>query len=710
MRTAEWVGGARRSGATWTAADDTRPVSVLRVTDRFLTELGVRVLAGRDFAGSEQTAAVASRAFAEKHFGSAESAIGRALTLDDGPAEIVGVLADTVEIPTSPDLFRPYALSPTEIAARGSNAVLIVVRLRPGVTLQEADTEAKLIQKRLAETYPRERDNDVRLTPLRPEIVGGVEGPLRALFAAVVAVLAIALASVVSLLLARAAARAGEVAVRMSLGAARARLSRLWLVEALALALPGGLAGLALAYVLVRLYRSAVPTGSGRLNAIEIDGAAALAAAGLMVVAAAVFSLAPRLLGLGRADCAGVKDASRSVAGLRRARWQSGLIAGQVGLSLVLVCCAVWLAASMARLQATPLGFDPEGVLTAQFSVTRTMRMTRGATDGFVERVLERTRAHGAVEEAAVSSSLGGASTSRFRMTRVRQGAAAFGPADDASVVTFVVSPSFFDVMRIRAAEGRLFDDRDRAAPAGVVIVSRSFAQRYLQDGRGTIGSQVVMLGPNPLEVIGIVPDVHADALGRNPDPQVYFMQGSPAPGIPSALSLRLKPGAALSAQELKGIFRQIDPGVLVTIRPLTETIGLALESRALATRAAYAFAAIALLLAAINVYGLASLTVVQRRREIGIRMALGAAAREAVTLVVGRGATWIGAGVLAGLAAAVLVAAPAIRSQLFQTGTGEPMLIAAAALIVCAVALTALWIPARRAAVVDPAITLRAE
>ena len=710
MRSAEWVGGAHGSGATWTAADDTLAVSVVRLTDGFLTELGVRFLAGRDFAEAEQTAAVASRGFAEKHFGSAESAIGRVLTLDDGAAEIVGVLADVVELPymSIPDLFRPYKLSPTEIASRGFNAVNILVRLRPGVTLPEADAEAKLIQKRLARIHPQEEENDVRLAPLRPEIVGTVEEPLRAVFLAVLAVLAIALASVVSLLLARAASRVGEVAVRMSLGASRARLSRLWLVESLVLALPGGLAGLGFAYVLVAIYRSALPPDSGRLNTMQIDGAATLAAAVLMVAAAAVFSLAPRLLGLGRATSAGVNDASRAVAGLRRARWQSGLIAGQVGLSLVLVCCAIWLAASLARLQATPLGFDPEGVVTAQYRATRTMQRTRGAESAFAERLLDQANAHGAVEAAAISSALGGVDTSRLVLTRVRPGDPAFGPGDDASVVMFVVSPSFFDVMRMRAAEGRLFENRDRAAR--VVIVSRSFALRYLQDGRGTIGSPVDLLGRDPLEVIGIVPDVHADALGHEPDPQVYFLQGGPAPAILSALSLRVQPGATLPAQELKAMFRRIEPGVLVTVRPLTETIGLALDARRLATRSTHAFAVIALLLAAINVYGLAALTVVQRRREIGIRMALGAAAREAVGMVVRRGAAWIGAGALAGLAAAVWLAAPAIRSQLYRTDTGEPMLIVVAALVVFAIALIALWIPARRAALIDPATTLRAE
>ena len=708
MRTVEWIGGARRSGATWTAADDVRPVSIMRVTDRFLTELGVRFLAGRDFVERELTAAVVSRGFAETHFGSPEGAIGRAMTLDDGPAEIVGVLADTIELPTAPDMFRPYALSPTEIASRGSNSLLIVARLRPGVALDEADAEAKLIQQRLARQFPREAQNDVRMTPLRPEIIGSVEAPLRAIFLAVIAVLAIALASVVSLLLARAAARSGEVALRVSLGASRARLSRLWMIESLALALPGGLAGLAVAYALVAIFRTSLPPGSGRLNTMTIDATAASAALAAMVMAAAVFSLAPRLLGLGRLKYAGVKDAARTVAGLRRARWQSGLIAGQVALSLTLVCCAVWLAASLARLQATPLGFEPEGLLTAQYSVTQTMRMTRGASDAFAQRVLESARAHGAVDEAAVSSALPGGRTSRYGPLRIRPGDPPFGPADEVSLVAFVVSPSFFDVMRIRVTEGRLFGDADRAAPGRVVVVSQSFASKYLQDG--ALGTQVALAGRDPLEVIGIVPDVHADALGRESDPQVYFMHGAPAPGTLAMLALRLKPGAAMSEQELKAMFRRIDPGVLVTVRPMESYIGRALETRQLTTRSAYGFAGIALLLAAINVYGLAALTVVQRRREIGIRMALGAAARDAVRMVVRRGAAWIAAGAIAGLAAATFIAAPAIRSQLYQTRTGEPLLIAAATVIVFTIALIALWLPARRAASIDPAIALRAE
>ncbi|MDQ3070783.1 MAG: ABC transporter permease, partial [Acidobacteriota bacterium] len=546
------------------------------------------------------------------------------------------------------------------------------------------------------------------LTPLKPVIVGSVEQPLWIVFGAVVLVLAIALTSVVSLLLSRAASRAGEVAVRMALGASRARLSRLWLIESLALAIPGGLAGIALAYGLAALVGAALPPNSGRLNTMTVDRAAVGAAAALMVLSAAAFSLAPRLLGLGRMRQVGIRDAARSVAGLRRARWQSGLIAGQVALSLVLVCCAVWLSASLSRLQSTPLGFDPDGVLTAQFSVTTKMRMTPGATNAFAQRVLEQARAHGAVSEAAVSSALPGGRTSRFGLSRIRPGGAAFGPADDASVVPFVVSPSFFGLLRIRAIEGRLFNDSDLGAPDRVVIVSRSFARRYLTDG--AVGTQVALFGAAPQEVIGIVDDIHADALGTNPDPQIYFAQGAQAPGTLAVLGVRLKAGASVDEQSLKAMFRQLNPDVLVRVRPMHETIATALESRLLSTRAAYAFAAVALLLAAINVYGLAALTVVQRRREIGIRMALGAVSRDAVALVVGRGAKWIGAGAAAGLAAAFFGAAPAIRSQLFHTDTAEPLLIAAAVAAVLATALVALYLPARRAASIDPAITLRAE
>ncbi|HVL68601.1 MAG TPA: ABC transporter permease [Vicinamibacterales bacterium] len=708
MQTAEWVGGARRSSATWMAAHDTLPLSVVRLTDGFLTELGVRFLAGRDFAESEATAAVASRRFAEQYFGSAEAAVGQTLTLDDGAAEIVGVLADPLELPSTglTQLFRPYALSPTEIAARGSNAVLIIVRLRDGVGIQEAEAEAMLIQKRLAEIHPRERENDVRLTPLRPEIVGSVEGPLRAIFLAVAAVLAIALASVVSLLLARAASRAGDVAVRLSLGATRARLSRLWLIESLALAVPGGLAGIGLAYALVAIYRSALPRAFGRLNIIEIDRAGLIGAAVLMVVSAAAFSLAPRLLGLGRVQYVGIKDASRSIAGLRRARWQSGLIAGQIALSLVLVCCAIWLAASLARLRATPLGFDPDGVVSAQFSLSPALRMNAEARTLLVRQLTDEIGALGWVEAVAISDGLPGGLTSRFGLRRIRPGDPPFGPADDSSVVRFVVSPSFFSLLRIPLVRGRVFDESDRAAPLRSVVVSQSFARRYLPDG--DVGTGVALSGQETQTVIGVVADVHADALGRSSEPQMYFVEG--APGVPSALAVRAKTGASISPEDLKGIFRRVAPDIIVRILPMRERVALALESRRLATLSAHAFAAIALLLAAINVYGLATLTVVQRRREIGIRMALGAAAREAVTLVVRRGAVWIGAGVVAGLSAAVLLAAPAIRSQLVQTSTGEPLLIAAGTVIVCASALVALWIPARHAATVDPATILRSE
>jgi predicted permease len=707
MKSAEWIGGTRGASATWTAADEARRVDVLRVTDRFLSEIGARFLVGRDFAETEQTAAVASRVFAERHFGSAQGAMGQSLMMDDGAAVIVGVLADTIELPRAPDLFRPYAVGRNEIAARGSNAVFIIARLRPGIAIESADVEAKLIQKRLAETHSRERDNDVRLTPLRAEVVGRVEQPLRMTFIAVLLVLAVALTSVLSLLMARAASRAGEVAVRVSLGASRARLSRLWAIEALVLALPGALGGLALAYGLVAVFNAALPPNSGRLNTMKIDGAAIAGAAALMVLAAALFSLAPRVLGLGRMRLVVVKDAARSVAGLRRARWQSVLLAGQVGLSVVLVCCAVWLAASMSRLHATPLGFDAAGVTAAQFSITRAMRMDSKSTAAFVEQVLAAVRALGPVEQAAVSNGIPGARTSGYILGRIRPGDPEFAPGDEVSVVQFVVSPSFFSVFRIPLLRGRVFDEADRATPLNAVVVSESFARKYLKDG--DLGTRLAISGGGRTEeVIGVVADVHADALGRDSGPQIYFVDGYPA--LLGTVSMRAKAGAAINTNDVKAIFRRLNPDVLVRVLPMSDVMAIALESRALATRSAYAFAAIALLLAAINIYGLAALTVLQRKREIGIRMALGAGARDAVGMIVRRGAKWIAAGAAAGLAAAIFGAAPAIRSQLFQTDTGEPLLISAALVAVFATAALALWLPARRAAAIDPAITLRAD
>ena len=708
MKSFEWIGGARRAGATWIAEDEARPLSVSRVTDGFLTGLGVRFTTGRDFTENEPEAAVASVAFARQYFGSPEAALGRRLVFDDGPAEIVGVLAHPVDMPYSgtPELFRPYARSPTEVQSRGSNAVMIIARLRPGVSIQEADAEATLVQARLAETFPQERENGVRLTPLRPEIVGEIEQPLRNILTGVLVVFAIALASVVSLLLARAAARAGETAVRVSLGASHARLTRLWLFESLALTVPGGFAGIAVAYVLVAVVRASLPPGGGRLNTMHVDGAALGAAVSCVMLSTLAFSLAPRVLGLTRLRLLAVKDASRTVAGLRRARWQAALIAGQVALSLVLVCCAVWLAASMSRLQNTPLGFDPDGVVSAQFSLTRDLRMNRDARAALGRRLLEESQAIGSVQHAAISNELPGGRTSGFVLPRIRPDDPPLSPADEVSIVRFVVSPSFFPVLRIPALRGRVFDESDRATPLRAVVVSESFAARYLSDG--DVGTMVALSGREPQTVIGVVADVHADALGLQPEPQIYFVEGTGS--LLSALTLRAKPGASINIEDVKAIFRRVAPDMVVRVMPMTDMVATALESRQLATRSVYGFAAIALLLAAINVYGLAALTVVQRQREIGIRMALGAAAREASGLVVRGGARWIVAGASIGLGTAIGVAAPAIRSQLFQTDTGEPLLVAAATLLVIATAMAALWIPARRAAAIDPAITLRAE
>ncbi|MEX2271343.1 MAG: ABC transporter permease [Vicinamibacterales bacterium] len=699
------VGGVRRSSFIWLADDEARPVVAALVTPRLFSNLGVRFAAGGDFAENDPDAVIVSAGFARRHFGSPSGAMGRVLRHEQGQYRIAGVLADRVALREAREVFIPYKPGPREIALRGPGALFAIGRLAPGATREQAEAEASALKRGLAATHPNEKETQgARVVDLRENLVDDLSQQMWSVFGAVGAVLLVALMSVVSLLLARAAARAGDAAIRLSLGASRSRLSRLWMLEALALAVPGAAGGIALAHLLLGTIRATLPPGPNPYGTLQVNWAALLFAAGLLALAVLALSMAPRLVGLARPQMGALRDAARSVAGLRRARWQSWLIAGQVALSLVLVASAMWLGTSLRRLEGTRLGFDPERVVSVSFSLSRTA-YPRPAAQALAARLEQLAGSHPAVEAAAVANQPPGRRTSRFILARVKPGAPRFPPDEEHATVDYSVSLGFFDVMKIPVLAGRTFTGSDN--PASVVVVSRSFAQKYLPTG--AVGQQVQILGP-PQEVIGVVDDVQADALGQPIDPHFYTPLAGASLGYPSTLLLKLRRGASLDGGDIRAMIRGIDPAIPVRIETLQDVIGIAVVPRKIATTAAIGFALGALLLAAINIYALAAFTVVQRHREIGIRLALGAGRREAVRVIIRRGLIWVAGGAVAGAAAAFLLVGPLIASLLYQTTTNEilPALLTMGA--VAATAGIALYLPARRAASIDPAITLRAE
>jgi predicted permease len=691
----------------------------LRVEANFLDTLGIAPLAGRAFTREEDLpngprVAMISYGLWRARFAADPNIVGRTMPLDGAATVIVGVLPNNFEMPTlTPhDVLLPLALN--EATERPGRALRVFGRLKPGISIAQARAELQPYFERTLATVPAQFRKEVglRVQSVRDRQTGRDRLASLALLGAVLAVLLIACANITNLLLARAVARERELAMRAVLGATRWRLARLALTESLILGVAGGLAGAGLAFGLLRFFVSIAPQGLMRLDTATIDARVLLFALAVSIGSSVLFGTAPALRSARAAAITGWRATPPSRGGVRAV-----LVSAQIAISLMLLTGAGLLLRSLWKLESVPLGMESDRVLVAHFELGRQRYAHPVEQAAFFNSLEQRLSALPGVEAAAISDSLppSGALRARPYSSIEIEGRERMPQGTGGMVAWRYITPGYFSALEIPILQGRAFVETDRTSDVTPIIVSQSLARRMFPN-EGALGKHILKSSQGQwYTIVGIAGDVKNGGIAENADPEFYELRKGVSDltiveqgGSRQAyVVLRTAVSPALAANSLRAAISAIDPTLPVDLESMRQRLGN-LESRPrFAAVLLVSFAAMGVLLAGIGLFGVMSFLVAQRTREIGIRMALGANPRHIVAWTLGHAARWTVAGILVGLAGA-FAGARLIRSMLFQVGAGDPGTLAVGVLFLCAVALLAAAIPARRAARLAPVQTLR--
>jgi putative ABC transport system permease protein len=716
-RSFEALEAFRRGRANLVGGTDPETVETVAVTTGFFTLLGVRPLAGRTFRAGEgepQAARVAliGEGIARRRFGSVGAALGNVLLLDDQGHDVVGVLSSSFRFGRfePADVWVPLTPLP-EDANRRHHVLGVVGRLGGATTREAATAELAAIAGRLAVQYPDSNHGwTVRVASFEEWVVDeSVRRALLVLLGAVGFVLLIACANLASLQLARATARQREMAVRAALGAGRARLLAQLLTESLLVSLAGGLAGLALAVWGVDLLRGFLPPAVPRVTEIGLDRTVLAFNLVASVLSGLLFGLGPALTA-SRASGDRLREDARTLAGGGRRGFRRALVGVEVALSIVLLVSAGLLVRSFLHLRHVPLGFEPAGVLSAQLNPARSRYPDPPRRLALYEEILGRARALPGVEAVGLTNIVPfGGGNSGIDVTAAE--APSTLPPDARLAVDWrTVSPDYFETMRVPLLSGRTFAPTDLASGPCVVVASQGLAHA-LWPGQDAVGRRLRTGGRDGgwCTVVGTVGNVRNLELGEDPRPALYLALGQSPPGTMSLVvrsGLDRGPLLASVRRELAAV----DPELpLSSIRSLEEV----LESPAAEPRFSAALlaglAACALLLAIVGLYSLLSYWVAERTRELGVRMAVGARDADVLALVMGQGLRVAAAGVAAGVVGA-WAASRLLAGLLFGVGRGDPATYVLVSALVAGTALLACYLPARRAARLDPLAALRYE
>ncbi|HXA63569.1 MAG TPA: ABC transporter permease [Bryobacteraceae bacterium] len=676
--------------------------------------LGIQPVAGRSFREGEDLpgappTAMISEALWRRRFGGEASLIGGHLTLNGIVYTVVGIAPAALPFLTQGEVWTPLVIDPGR-EKRLNHVITTVARLKPGVTVQQAQAEMDTVAYRVIQQYPEVRDWGIHLvTFFRLFVSDQLQTALWVLLAAVALVLMIACANVANLLLSRAAGRQAEIAVRTAMGASRGRLIRQLLTESMLLALCGGGAGLLAAVWTIDLMNRVLPPSLLPVQAIPVDRGVLWFALLLTVITGIVFGLAPAWHA-SRADLISIlKQGGRSALGAGSAFARNLLVGAELALATVLLIGGGLLIQTLLRLEHVTLGFRPEGLLTFQVSPPALRYPGLVKQWAFYRALIEALESIPGARGAAVSSGLpmgGGAYTT----TPAAPVGPSLIPPDDALPVDWrAVSPGYFRTMDITLLHGRDFNEQDGPNAPPVMIVSQQTARRFWGDA-DPLG-RAVRLKSSGLEfmVVGVVRDIRNTTLARDPAPAMYFSAiARNWPAMDVAIRIAGKPEAALPAVRQR--IHELDPEMAInTVRTMDQWISASASPSRLNAILVGTFAAVALLIAAIGVYGVLSYSVNQRVREIGLRMALGAQQINVLRLVVREGMTVALAGIAIGLAAA-LGLKRILANLLFGVQADDPATFLAVASILGVIALVACLLPARRASRIDPIVALREE
>lgn len=688
-------------------------------TQNFFPLLGISPASGRNFLPEEEQpgkdrVVIISYSLWQRRFAADPNLTGGRIRLNGESHTVIGVMPQGVQMPLDADAWLPISrLGPAEVNNRVYHTLDVIARLKPGVTVEQARTEMESIAVRLQQSYPATNKNiGVSLNLLHEQMTGNIRPALLALFGTVAIVLLITCVNVSNLLLARAASRHKEVALRAALGAGRLRLFRQFLTESIMLASLGGVCGLLLAMWAVPLLRAAlpeaVPDQIPGLKGVSVD----LRVLGFTLITAMsagiLFGIIPGLQ-LSRLNInQTLKESGKSSAGRARRRATRTLVIAEVALAMVTLIGAGLLVRSFQRLLQVDPGFRSDHLLSAQLALPATKYQQYSEVKDFHRRLLTNVAALPGVDQAATIDNFPLASSNAKTRFAI-EGAPPPEPGQFPVAQIRGVSPRYFDVMKIALRAGRNFTEEDIANDRNFYIINETMARRYFP-GEDPVGKKIVIgvLSPTPtvIPIIGVVADVKDLGLDAPVEPELYY------PGFNNQQLLMIRTTgdpAAVAASVRQAVRATDDEQPVYKIETMDEALSASLAGRRLSAMLTGLFALIALLLATIGIYGVISWSVTERTHELGIRLALGAKAADVFKLVIGYGMKLVLTGVGIGLITS-LVVTRLMKSLLFGVDASDPTTFAFIALLLILTAMLACWIPARRATKVDPMVALRYE
>jgi predicted permease len=715
----EHLGAMVHGNTIFNLAEDSgaRQVMGAVVTYDFLQTLGMKPLLGRSFVASDEATsnpqvAILSYRLWKEQFGGSPGVIGESLDLDGNHTTVVGVMAKDVPFFSDPDLWLPAPFDNSGMRTRLSHFLRPIGRLKPGLSIEGANTDLAVISSRIERDHPGFSNYgwSIYAKPLQTALVGSVHRSLMILLDVVGLVLLLACTNVASLLLARNTARRREIAVRMALGAARARLLRQVLTESMLLAFAGGVAGILVAYCSVELLKKLGPASLPRLDEVSISAPVFAFTTALSLLTGILFGLGPALRA-SRQDLTRPLKSGNAVSSKSKSRTHNSLVVAQFALSFVVLIAGGLLLHSFWRLVHVRPGFDPSRVVTADISITGSAYKSASRRVAFLDQVQDQIMAIPGVDSAGFISELplsGQENDTWFTVP----GHPRSNPNDREIAESRVVDGKYFKTMRIPLLAGREFTSADTGDAPGVVVINEPLARIYFA-GEDPVGKHLDVFEGQPnfatQTIVGVVGGNKELALQETLRPEI-FAPYSQASGLRMDIVVRSSRDPLILVPRIRTAIRAVDSGIAASaFRSLKEVVSASEASERFDVILLTTFGSIALLLAAVGVFGVQSYLVAGQTREIGIRLALGASPRRVFAVVLGRGVALAAAGVAIGVAIAIGIT-PIMAGMLYGVNGTDPLTFAAVVAAQVGAALLACYIPARRAMRVDPMIALRYE
>jgi putative ABC transport system permease protein len=716
----ESIAAAQYWTANLTGRDRPEQLNGLQLTADMFHLLGVSPALGRTFSDGEdqpgnERVIVLSHGLWQRRFGGDANIINQQITLDGQSYTIIGVMPKEFQFApfwaTRAEMWSPLNLAP-RLTDRGGQSLRIFARLKEGVTVGQAQAEMEAISQRLQQQYPDSNTGlKVFVNPLHEAVVGKTRPALLILLGAVCFVLLIACANVANLMMARATARQKEIAVKTALGASRSRIVRQLLTESVMLAIAGGLAGLLLASWGISGLLALSPANLPRAQTITLDGYVLGFTLAISILTGLVFGLVPALQASKLNLNESLKEGGRSsTEGSRRNRVRRLLVVSEIALALVLLVGGGLMIRSFLRLQSVDSGFNPRNVLTMIVSLAGSEHSTGPKRVAFFNQLLERVESLPGVESASAINHLplvGDIWGLGFTI----EGRPAPLPGERPVGVYRIVQPNYFQTMGATLVAGRDFTERDNETSPGTVIINEAMAHRYWP-GEDPIGKRIELSGEDsyPREIVAVIKDVKQGDWTAKPRPEFYLPHRQAASPRYLTLVVRTSSAPLQLAAAVQSEVWTIDKNLPVSeVMSFEQAISTSIAEQRFNMLLLGIFAAVALILAVVGIYGVMSYSVTQRTHEIGIRMALGAQSSDVLRMITGQGMALVAIGIGVGLVGAFLLTR-LMESLLFGVSVTDPATFIAIPLILAGVALGACFVPARRATKVDPMVALRYE